>query len=477
MKWPLERIIVAAIGPVLAILIVMGVVSFESTQNLLQTVDWVSHSHQTLEALEDLQFQLNDAQRVQRGYIITGARSYLERYQSAIASIDTDLEDVNNLIYETPSQAQRFAVIKTQSALFLKKLQEVIDLRKQNKPGAAVAGVREGEARELLDNVYKIIAEMQHTEKELLVQRNEAAKTIAKRTVYIIVTGSLLAFLIVSASSIVIYRDVVERKRTKRQLEQLNSQLQRKNRELQSIISVASHDLRSPLVNIKGFSKEIQKNTDNVQAAFKDLALPTETKKKISTALEKHIPESLDFIQNSAAMMDQLLQGLLQVARAGLAELTLSTLDMNDVLAAIAKNLEFKIKDASVELSIEPLPQCAGDPTQITHIFLNLIDNAIKYRDSSRPAKIRVSGLVKHEQAVYCVEDTGLGIPAGQQEKIFEIFYRLGTDDNKGEGIGLAIVKRMVERHNGKIWVESEQGKGSKFFVALPRSLPNSYGT
>jgi signal transduction histidine kinase len=467
--WPLERIIVAAIGPALAILVIIGIVSFESTENLLETVEWVSHSHQTIEALENLQFQLNDAQRVQRGYIITGEHAYLERYQSAITSIDTDLEAVKNLIYETPTQTQRFAAIKTQTSALLEKLQEVIDLRKENRLETATSQVKEGEGRQMLDTVHNMIIEMRQTETELLQQRSDTAKFIAKRTVYVIVTGSVLAFLLVSASSIIIYRDITERRRTQLQLERLNSQLQSKNRELQSLIGVASHDLRSPLVNIKGFSNEIQKDAEDLKAMLNAIALPGDTEKRIFAALGKHIPESVGFIQNSAAMMDQLLQGLLQVARAGLTELELERLDVNAVLAAIAKTLEFKIKEASADLVIEPVPQCIGDRTQITQIFLNLIDNAIKYRDPSRPARIHVSGLVKGEQAVYRVEDNCLGIPADQQEKIFEIFYRLSPEQNKGEGLGLAIVKRMVERHNGNIWVESEQGKGSKFFVAIPR--------
>jgi signal transduction histidine kinase len=142
-------------------------------------------------------------------------------------------------------------------------------------------------------------------------------------------------------------------------------------------------------------------------------------------------------------------------------------IDMNKLLAEITANLGFKFKESGTKVSVEDMPACFADKTHVTQIFTNLLDNAVKYLAPGRPGQIRVGGEVKGEQVVYFVEDNGVGIAPEHQEKIFEIFFRLGDKTTGGEGIGLTMVKRMVGRNNGKIWVESQPGKGSKFFVGL----------
>jgi signal transduction histidine kinase len=129
--------------------------------------------------------------------------------------------------------------------------------------------------------------------------------------------------------------------------------------------------------------------------------------------------------------------------------------------------MEFQIQKTGVKLAVEPLPECMGDATQINQVFSNLLDNAIKYRDPGRPSAIWVSGQVEDHRCVYCIRDNGTGIPRDHQSKIFEIFHRLNPSMGEGEGLGLTIAQRILERQNGRIWVESEPGKGSSFFVSL----------
>ena len=160
----------------------------------------------------------------------------------------------------------------------------------------------------------------------------------------------------------------------------------------------------------------------------------------------------------------------MQVAKAGTMPITMQKLDMNALLADIAANYQFRLIESGGTLTIEPLPDCRGDADQITQVFSNLIGNAIKYREPKRPLQIHVHASAEEGKVTYCVEDNGKGIDAAHHDKIFDLFTRLDPEAAEGEGIGLTIVKRMVERHGGKIWVNSEVGKGSKFFVTLPRS-------
>ena len=116
------------------------------------------------------------------------------------------------------------------------------------------------------------------------------------------------------------------------------------------------------------------------------------------------------------------------------------------------------------------LPSCAGDPSQINRVFSNLLANGLKFLDESRPGQIRIYGKSQNNKSIYCIEDNGIGIASEHQEKIFQIFYQNEPNNREGEGIGLTIVHRIIEKHNGKVWVESEPGKGSKFFVSLPNA-------
>ena len=119
-------------------------------------------------------------------------------------------------------------------------------------------------------------------------------------------------------------------------------------------------------------------------------------------------------------------------------------------------------------MKVSNLPPCVGDHVQINQLFSNLLDNALKYRDPERPGVIEITGQQVNDQVVYCVRDNGIGIPEEHHSKIFEIFQRLNPSATTGEGLGLSIVKKILSRHNGSIWVESEPGVGSRFFVLLP---------
>ena len=143
---------------------------------------------------------------------------------------------------------------------------------------------------------------------------------------------------------------------------------------------------------------------------------------------------------------------------------------MNKLVAGTIQALEFQAEQAKAEISFDELPNCMGDPTLVGQVFTNLIDNAIKYRNLERPCRIAITGHVENGRAVYSVQDNGIGIAPEHQHRVFELFHRLDPKKTQGDGLGLTIAQRILERQHGRIWVESQAGNGTNFFISLPVS-------
>lgn len=270
-----------------------------------------------------------------------------------------------------------------------------------------------------------------------------------------------------------------EKKRDKAEAEQqrLLEELAEKNNELEQVIYVTSHDLRSPLVNLQGFSQELGYSLRELRTLVNNIDTDSENINENLYAILEDIFDSLRYIQSSTFKMDALLSGLLKISRVTRMDSTFETIDMNRLIAEITNAFEFQIKETDVDLQVGELPPCFGNEIQINQVFSNLLNNAIKFLDPQKPGEIKITGEEakinngKLGNVVYCVEDNGIGISPEFHKKIFEIFSRLNPDDTDGEGLGLTIVNKIVFRHHGKVWVTSEPNKGSKFFVSLP-TLP-----
>ena len=262
--------------------------------------------------------------------------------------------------------------------------------------------------------------------------------------------------------------DITEQMKVQREREELLSRFEEKSEELQQVIYVTSHDLRSPMVNIQGFSGILGEGGKELVEMIEKSDLPDSIKQEARGIAREDIEESVDFIQSSIEKMDALIGSLLKISRLGTAALSLEELDMKTMLAAIERTVGFRLMDADMDLIIGELPECVGDEDQINQVFSNLIDNAIKYRDPLKKGRIEIYGEIREENVVYSVKDNGLGIPDDHIDKIFQLFHRIDRQTTMGEGLGLAAIRRILDRHNGKIWVESKAGEGSTFFVSLP---------
>lgn len=252
------------------------------------------------------------------------------------------------------------------------------------------------------------------------------------------------------------------------ELKQANIDLSSANKELEQVLYITSHDLRSPLVNIQGYTEEIMLSLNELKSILNDKKDISEVKDKIKHIIDEELPESRQYILTSIAKMNSLLSGLLKISRLGRSKLETVYIDMNKLISDVLKNFSYKFKEKGIKQEVLDLLPCTGDYAQINMVFTNLMDNALKFSGPGMDGVIKIWGYDDNGQSVYCVEDNGVGISPEYHEKMFEIFHQLDPSCD-GEGLGLYIIHTIVEKHNGKIWVESESGKGSRFYVSLPK--------
>jgi signal transduction histidine kinase len=239
-----------------------------------------------------------------------------------------------------------------------------------------------------------------------------------------------------------------QRKQAEEDLVRKADELARSNQELEQFAYVASHDLQEPL---------------RMVAAYTQL-LAERYKGKLDDQADKYIHYAVD----GATRMQALIQDLLALSRAGRQELHLQAIDSNSVVRQAFSNLQAAIQESGAVVNCGPLPEIMADGPRLVQVFQNLIGNGIKFRGSAPPA-IEISAEKKNAEWVFSVTDHGIGIAAEHLENIFVIFKRLHTrEEYAGNGIGLSISKKIVERHGGRIWVESQAGHGSSFKFTLP---------
>ncbi len=283
---------------------------------------------------------------------------------------------------------------------------------------------------------------------------------------------SLTATVIATPPSpivLVSVRDISDRRKHEQEREELLKTLELKNQEFQSVLYVTSHDLRAPLVNVQGFTKELFHANRDIREILKKLEVDPKTKSKLDYLLDHDIPEASDYIRTSVIKMQALLAGLLQVSRAGTAKLNIKTVDANEQIKQVIQSMTYQIQQNNIQVKVGDLPRCRADAAQFNRVMSNLLDNAVKYADTEKTGRIEIRGEAGDGKVFYYISDNGIGIAEGETDRIFEMFYRSRPQALcPGEGLGLTIVKRIIERMDGKITLVSQSGQGTTFTITLP---------
>jgi light-regulated signal transduction histidine kinase (bacteriophytochrome) len=237
---------------------------------------------------------------------------------------------------------------------------------------------------------------------------------------------------------------LLERENNRHELAQTAMDLTATNHDLEAFTYTVSHDLRSPLHAIQGFSQIL------------------EDEHASDLSIDAH--QYLDRIRNSALQMNTLIDRLLEFSRLGREPLSRQPVDINGIVEEIIDEMSARQGGAKVEFIVGTLPGCDGDPGLIAEVFINLIDNAVKYSRGSDPSRIEIGYQGNAARATYFVRDNGVGFDMRNAAKLFGVFQRLHeAEDFEGTGVGLAIVQRIVARHGGVIWADAQPGRGATF--------------
>lgn len=258
------------------------------------------------------------------------------------------------------------------------------------------------------------------------------------------------------------------------ELARTNETLHQQTQENEMFIYSVSHDLRSPLVNLQGFSKELTHACDDLRAAVRESSLASEDREHVERLIDEDIGEALRFLQSAVLRAAHIIDSLLRLSRVGRVEYRRQAVDVATLVRHVLDAMQGSIRARNAEIVVVELPAVWGDPTALEQIFANLIGNAVNYLDPERPGRIEVGVMPApagvHSLRIFYVKDNGLGIPAAAMPRLFNAFQRLHGNVATGEGIGLALVRRMVERHGGRVWAESTEGVGTTFYLSLPEA-------
>ncbi len=462
-----------------------------------------------------------------RGFALTGNEEFLTDPVAAAAQVDADFRRLENLIADNPAQSRRLAALERDVRARDAWHAEVYRLLRAGDAAEARRHFATLEGKHLLDAARVEIDAMRQEEETLDARRLAELRRSTETQDWLLGAGLVLSIGIGAgvtgfysrgiARRIALLAENVQRiargetlpppmggsdelaaldlafhdtaeelaaaqrtgRETQRTIEKRNAELLRANRDLdqkntenEMFVYSVSHDLRSPLVNLQGFSKELGASRDDLLRLTAGL-LDDAARARMQTVLERDVPESIHYIQTAVTRLSAIIDALLRLSRAGRIEYEPTAVELAPVIARILTAMRGSIAARGAEISVKALPPAWGDATALEQAFANLIGNAVNYLDPSRPGHIEIGALETpppgcENLQVYFVKDNGLGIAEAYLGKVFAVFQRLHPKAAPGEGIGLALVRRMIERHGGKVWVESVEKEGSTFFLALP---------
>jgi signal transduction histidine kinase len=474
------------VAGLLALAIVLLLASNAATYVMIQRTARFNDEAETTQMLRrqtrTVLVRLIDAETGQRGFLLTGNPEYLQINAEASRDLPVVLDDLTALSRGDTDIESRVDHLRELAEGKAAELQRTIVMARTGRLGQALGVVRSNEGKAAMDAFRAEAAdidEILQTRTQFRTRQSEWAGGI---TVLANALGGALILILAGVSAWMIRRYVIEIQEARDAVARMNAGLEAKvrertfdltraNEEIQRFAYIVSHDLRAPLVNVMGYTSELEQAGKVVDKAI----LEAEGKRKVApevvAAIREDMPEAIGFIRASTEKMDRLINAILKLSREGRRSLVPELLDMTAMVQGIADSVHHQTGEAGAEIVVEPLPRLDSDRLSVEQVFGNLIDNAVKYLEHGRPGRIVVSGQLQGDWVVYRIIDNGRGVSPKDHERIFELFRRSGRQDRAGEGLGLAFVRNSVRRLGGDVTVDSELGKGSTFILKFPTRL------
>lgn len=427
----------------------LGVYSYISNRKLIEGSIVQSRSLLITTSAEKVLTTTLDLETAQRGYVITGDSIYLEPYESAIQSIDANLD---LLTKATESYDYKKAKVDHVKRLVQQKLDFVtgtITARAHSFDDAQVRVVS-GEGKRIMDSIRYVIDEIRNLETN--VYNLEAAESERQLDIsnYIFTFALIVPAVTVIVLFVSINSNLNKREEAKNNLLRANDDIMKLNRELESFTYSVSHDLRAPLRSVNGYANVLLEDYGD--------------------QLDDDAKKTINVIARNGQRMGELIDDLLDFSRLGRRDIVKTAVSMEATVHQVIDEIK-EAKHYSDRLSIEikTLPDANADPSMIRQVWYNLISNSIKYSGKTLNPAIEIGSFIKGDYVCYYVKDNGVGFDMAYANKLFGIFQRLHKQNEfEGTGVGLALIKRIIDRHHGQVWAEGELGKGARFFFSLP---------
>jgi signal transduction histidine kinase len=451
---------------VIAIPLLLGLVSFWAAGRYRSSIRWVYHTEEVIIALQDLLTAITDAESSQRGFLLTGDWAFRTHYARMRDQVPGKLAHLQELTQDNGRQQDSLRQLSASIQARITDMERVLALRQQGHlPAAeAVAVMRQGGVR--MAHIRQICEEMQQEEMRLLAIRTRTQRSTEIEVALSFLLGMALGVALLSEAHRLIRQYGAMRDQAEQDLQKVNIalearvqertaeweaanvQLRRSNADLTQFAYVASHDLQEPLRTVGIYTQMLLRRV-----------LPRDPE------AERYA----GFIRQGVRRMEELIRDLLSYSRTLQAdEQPRRTADLSEVLAQTLALLQDRINETGAVITSEPLPVVAGDNSQLTLVFQNLLSNSLKYRRADVRTEIHLSAVRQGHEWVISVHDNGIGFEPQYAERIFGLFKRLHKDEYPGTGLGLAICQRILERSGGRIWAEGRPGEGATFFLALP---------
>ncbi|MEI7733268.1 MAG: CHASE3 domain-containing protein [Verrucomicrobiota bacterium] len=438
----------------LFVLAVICASSYFTFQSYFRSSLLRKHSFLTLNAIHKLLAEVTDAETGQRGYLLTGRDNYLEPYQTSVLEIPRLLAELRRLRESEDRPAELLARLEQQIKLKFDELNSTVQLRRSEGLPAALQIVNRDVGKRVMDEIRRICEELVQEETDLLNASDAAMNRGTGRAMIILFIGTALTFALVVGAGVITSHATRKRADSEAKLVESVKHLALSNRDLEQFAYVASHDLQEPLRMVSNYCQLLGR--------------------RYKGRLDADADEFIQYAVDGAQRMQRLIDDLLAYSRVGSRRGKLVRTPVENAFREAVKNLETSIQESGATITHDALPELEADPNQLTQLLQNLLGNAIKFRGKRGP-QIHVSAEKRSGEWLLGVHDDGIGIAPEYREQIFVIFQRLNSkQEYPGTGIGLAICKKIMDTHGGKIWVEPKAGPGTTFYVKFPRTAATS---